>query len=325
MSTIDRQSALAKVLQIASNKSAKVVTYGAALLGIAALIPNFQLPQTLGVIAGSIGVEAIGILLDKVSDGEVSELQIQRQLENIVAQSGIRNLLTQDDFYHAFGHLLNEQRKISKQNRQILKIIRESSAPYEAIIEKGSKLPQGANFQDLLSVSVKDVKKYLARNPNVLLLTFCPIGTYTGVSNFSLGKAQHIDFLIVQLWSTVTRIILIELESPIVPIYRNGTFSNELNISLQKIQDHFTWIAEHQNEFCSSILQHIKTKKPGTFESLQRRLKYNSVIAKIIIGRRDMLSETDRSRLMAYNKGDRDIEIVTFDRLFDVAKSIHRS
>lgn len=319
MTTIDKQNALAKVLQVTSSKSAKMITYGAALLGMAALIPNFHLPETLGVIAGGIGVEAIGTLLEKVSNDEVSDEKIRRQIESIVTQSGITNLLTQDDFYHAFGHLLEQQRRISKQNQLILRIIRENSAPREAREEADS------NFQDLLSVSIKDVRKYLTRNPNVLLLTFCPIGTYTGISNFSLGEKRKVDFLIVQLWSTVTKVILVDLESPLMPIYRDVAFSKEFNTALQKVQDDFAWITENNSEFCEKILQIVKTKKPGAFDSLQRRIKYNSVSAKIIVSRRDMISETEHSRLMAHNKGDRDIEIVTFDRLFDVAASLHRS
>lgn len=120
-----KQDALIRILQVASGNSAQWVMYSAAALGIVALIPGMQLPPELAVIAGGIGVEAIGSLIDRIAKGEnQSDEDIQSEVERTIRESGIEKLLTQEDFYHAFEHLRRGQRSLGNQNKQILEILR---------------------------------------------------------------------------------------------------------------------------------------------------------------------------------------------------------
>lgn len=120
-----KQKALSRVLELTSTKAAKFVTYSTAILGMAAIIPGFNLPPELAVLAGGIGVEAIGSLLDRVSEqNTISDEEILNEIHGIIEQSGIEKLLTKEDFYHAFSHLRKGQRNLSAQNQELIKLIK---------------------------------------------------------------------------------------------------------------------------------------------------------------------------------------------------------
>lgn len=120
-----RQSALIKILQVTGTKSAKTLTYSTALLGMAALIPSLQLPSELAAIASGIGVNAIGSLLDRVANNEISNDDLLKEITRTIDNLDIENLLTKDDFFHAFAQLRKGQRSITNQNDEIAYILRE--------------------------------------------------------------------------------------------------------------------------------------------------------------------------------------------------------
>lgn len=120
-----RQSALLKILQVIGTKSAKTLTYSTTLLGMAALIPSLQLPPELAVIASGVGVNAIGSLLDRVANNEISNDDLLKETTNTINKLGIENLLTKDDFFHAFAQLRKGQRTITNQTDEITYILRE--------------------------------------------------------------------------------------------------------------------------------------------------------------------------------------------------------
>ena len=120
----DRHTALLHVLEFTSTRAAKYVTWATAILGMAALVPGLQLPAALGAIAGSIGIEAMGSLLDRIAYGDqISEEELLLQVKKAVEASGIDKALEKDDFYHAFAHLRRGQRSLSTQNQAIFDLL----------------------------------------------------------------------------------------------------------------------------------------------------------------------------------------------------------
>jgi ubiquitin-protein ligase len=120
-----RTEALARLLQATSTRSARALTYTTALLGMAALVPSLQLPPELAAIAGGIGVEAIGNLLDRAANKEISNDELLEEVTRTISSLDIDKLLTRDDFYHAFAHLRKGQQSIATQNEYMATILQE--------------------------------------------------------------------------------------------------------------------------------------------------------------------------------------------------------
>lgn len=109
------------MLKVLSNASAKATIYTAAALGIAATIPDIPLPPELAVVAGGLGIEAMGSILDKIAfDDGLTDDEIVSLVENSLAQLNIEQFLTKDEFWHGFSHLRRFQSKTSEQNVTIL-------------------------------------------------------------------------------------------------------------------------------------------------------------------------------------------------------------
>ena len=88
------------------------------LLGLASLIPGVQLPPELSAIAAGIGVEAMGTLLEKVAaKDKITDDEINEQANKIVMRGDIANLLTKDEFFHAFSHFLKRYRNFANSQR----------------------------------------------------------------------------------------------------------------------------------------------------------------------------------------------------------------
>ena len=107
------QAALFRILQVVVTKSAKPIAYVAAALGLMYLFPGLELPPELAAIASTIGIEALGGIVDRVAnDKSIPDDEIRQAVEDAIAKSGIDELLTKEDFYHAFAHLRNGQRTL---------------------------------------------------------------------------------------------------------------------------------------------------------------------------------------------------------------------
>jgi tetratricopeptide (TPR) repeat protein len=119
--------------------------YSAAILGIASLVPGLELPGALGAIAGGIGVEAIGSIIERVANSDkLPDTEIQRQVEEAITQSGIDRLLTEREFYHAFARLLREQKNLDVRNNQILQILNHLEDSVLQLREKASHFTSSA-------------------------------------------------------------------------------------------------------------------------------------------------------------------------------------
>ena len=166
------------------------------------------------------------------------------------------------------------------------------------------------------------VHRYLAKNCNILITTFFPSGTALCLSKFHFGSTFISDFLLVGLWSTITDIVLVELEPPHVrPFNRNGNFSRRLNGAIQQVTEWSAWIRENRRFFHDSILEKAAQVNPSCVSSLKHRIRHDMLRSKIVIGRRSMMSETDDARRASLylDSGGR-IEIVPYDRLLDTSR-----
>lgn len=120
-----KRSALSRILQSVSEKSAIVLTYTLALLGMANLIPGVQLPPELGLIASGLGVEAMGSLINEVASSKrITDEQIRKKAYEIIGGIDVENLLLKDEFWSAYSRLRKGQHSIGEQNKEIINSLR---------------------------------------------------------------------------------------------------------------------------------------------------------------------------------------------------------
>jgi Domain of unknown function (DUF4263) len=176
----------------------------------------------------------------------------------------------------------------------------------------------------LQSQREESIQVFLRDHPGILLYTFCnAVGTYICLPKFRFGTEYVSDFVIVQLWSTITRVTLIELEPSNESIFtRDGRFAARLNGAVAQVNDWFAWLRENDQYFCDSLIQAVTEVNSNLAIPISNRIRYKSIQAKIIVGRRSSLSEQDKQRLAAQNLRDRDMEILAYDRLVDVASDM---
>ena len=182
-----------------------------------------------------------------------------------------------------------------------------------------------AEFENALAESREEItQRYLAEHSNILIKAFFPIGTYLCFPKFRFGTEFVSDFVLLQLWSTTTRIVLIELEPPTsTPFNRDGRFGRRLNGAIQQVTSWNAWIRENSTYFLDSLARRVQDSKPESYSAVSTRLRYNTILSKIIIGRREHLTDTDNKRRAALHLDSQErIEIIPYDRLLDVAKTL---
>lgn len=165
----------------------------------------------------------------------------------------------------------------------------------------------------------EDVHQWLARHHSVMVRAFFWNGTYLCLSKFRFGTVFVSDFLLVKLWSTITDIVLVELEPPHKrPFNRDGRYSQRLNGAMQQVTQWSAWIRENRQFFHDSVLREASSVNPSCVASLTRRIRYDMLYSKIVIGRRQMMNDADNSRRASLYLDSRGgIEIVPYDRLLD--------
>ena len=83
-----RKQALLKALQALTSLPAKTIFYGSALLTTAS-IPGIELPGALATLARTLGVEALGSILERLVQGEQVSSEEIRQGLTFLKQRGI--------------------------------------------------------------------------------------------------------------------------------------------------------------------------------------------------------------------------------------------
>ena len=144
MSDKNRSSAFERVLRYASAKSPKYISYSLALLGMVALYPNIHLPPELAALAGGVGVEAIGNLLDRMSSqDEEDETRIEEIVEtvtNIIKETNVDHVLQKGEFVSAYRKLNQRLKKISQQNSVLYTLLNQLKDESEAGTSDGESL-----------------------------------------------------------------------------------------------------------------------------------------------------------------------------------------
>lgn len=90
-------------IRFSSNAVLHTAALGAAALAVTNIDPS-TLPPTLTFFFGGLGIEAVGILLDRLtSGGDIDPEDICRELENIFSKSNIQEALNNPQFVHEFA------------------------------------------------------------------------------------------------------------------------------------------------------------------------------------------------------------------------------
>ncbi len=176
----------------------------------------------------------------------------------------------------------------------------------------------------------REIFAYLKKNKDILISAFCTSWNYkTCVPEFCFGNDFKSDFLILCANSGFWTAIFIELESPNGAIYlRNGTSSKVLRVAQRQVSDWKNWIRVNESYLrqrfgscfkdskvsaqCSKVDDHNLAETEITDSHTVIHYDY-----KIIIGRRSSLSKINQERRSNENN-----EIITFDRLIEVAKRL---
>ena len=169
-----------------------------------------------------------------------------------------------------------------------------------------------------------NVQKYLETHEEILMVEFGNLGWYFNLilPQFSFGDQYRCDFMILKGQSCSYWIELVELQAPSAKLFnKNGNYSKDLNEAIRQVENWDAWIRENQDYFRKTLKEKIKKKYHDFDEDFNnpRRFISNS---HIVIGRRESLSDKDNDRrYMAKEKSG--IDIITYDRLFDIEKKIN--
>lgn len=150
-------------------------------------------------------------------------------------------------------------------------------------------------------------------------------------SEFRLGTDYIADFLSLSADSGRWHVVFIEMQSHLDRIYnKDGSMTKQLNEAQKQIQEWKIWIEEHATEFRDSISKLVNTcpaqcSKADIHSNAGAEIRDTKTVVspvfKILIGRRESLNqETNKRRALSGG-----IEIVTFDRLLDMAKQLDNS
>ena len=186
----------------------------------------------------------------------------------------------------------------------------------------------------LQSSREEDVQRYLSQNLDIILATFGDDWVVNEcIPKFRFGNEFISDFVVVTGQSFHYQVTLIELEPPTEkPFTKDGKYAKRLNDALGQINDWFGWIHDNSDYFLQSLSRSMNDEYEASqisadHSSFKRlRERRTLVSAKIVIGRRDMLTEEDdKRRATIFAQTNRDIEILPYDRIVDVASKMRGS
>jgi len=124
----NRWNALETLVKRLSKHSAQLAYYGSSL-GAIALFAGAQLPPEIEAVASSIGVNIISELVSKIANGEdVSDEDIQTDVEFAIKRTKIDTLLTQQDFLQGYARLLKRLDTQAEVSQAILSELRDNFA-----------------------------------------------------------------------------------------------------------------------------------------------------------------------------------------------------
>ncbi len=172
---------------------------------------------------------------------------------------------------------------------------------YKKIINNWEALLENKNLKE------KDYQNFLSYNPAIFLTIY---DSYLVVSKLKLGSDYETDFVIVEEgYSDGTNYELIEIETPHTKLFDiSGKPTSKFNTALQQIRDWKRFLINNKPEF-NKIFPTCST----------RVIRDSKLKFKIIIGRRELNQENlEKRKQIQQSEG---IEIISFDRLTEIAKS----
>lgn len=99
------QQTLLRVIKVLP---AQMLLYGSALLAVAST-GGTDLPGVLGTLATTVGINVLSNMLERVARGdEISDDEIRKTVADVIASSGIENLVSSNEFQRAIGHLFRQ-------------------------------------------------------------------------------------------------------------------------------------------------------------------------------------------------------------------------
>lgn len=180
----------------------------------------------------------------------------------------------------------------------------------------------------LQNLDENKVQEYLTSNSHVVLAAF---GSQWAVNEcipkFQLGTDYVIDFVVITGQSFHYDIALVKLESPFDPPFtQEGRRNQRLNTALEEVNDWFSWIHENEDYFLRSLTKAMSDGYGARQVADSRRNRFRDngryrefVSAKIVIGRRSILTEDDnKRRATILDQTLRRIEILPYDRLLEI-------
>ena len=178
------------------------------------------------------------------------------------------------------------------------------------------------------------VQSYLTEHPQVLTTSFglprvwaeggpdMAGNAVAAVPKMKLGNEYVTDFVIVVCRSVRLEVILVELEPPTArPFTKAGDFGRRLNGAVKQLTDWFAWLEPSENrDYFRRTLRESLHMDSWEYGAVSYRPLFEPFTewyhAKIIIGRRAMMTQNDNRWRSAFLKstGGR-LEILPYDRL----------
>lgn len=190
------------------------------------------------------------------------------------------------------------------------------------------------------SPSEREIIKFLAKNARLLRGAFCRTGgheTYV-VKEFPFGNRFRADFVVAMSYSGAWNVHMIELEPPSDKIItRNGTPSQRLNKAISQINDWASYVKIHLYEVRKDLSDWCEKRdllgysggfgSPSNYtgDDLQDPKTFIWYHYHIVIGRREAVLKEQREKMNQLREGMKRVELCTYDRFIDVARSIDKS
>lgn len=152
------------------------------------------------------------------------------------------------------------------------------------------------------------------------------------IPEFQFGSEHRADFLILSADSGSWHAVFVELKSHRARLFtKAGVPTRSLSIALRQLDDWERWVNRYNNLLRDTLSRYLKAKNIPAYcsnpdnhtmaatEITDSKTNLDTYF-RVLIGRRAPLTTEDQERRASYSKKDR--EIVTYDRLLDVARKL---